>query len=340
MAEAAQRASKRTTLVIGKVEIEIGLFATRAKPGKLAEFTTAGPNGGQLRAQYLAQPVAPAADEPIEERPVHSDPLADDPRVAPPMQDPGPDRGHEAHDAMAEALGATVDSMRGPGPDVPATVHGEYGRHLVEEGTGQLVEPEQVRKGVRLADGSFIDCTDALEQIVEDTKLERIEVAYFIDAARVPRLWVQDAQYIGATGPKAPRSLRLIYEALKAERRAAIVKYTMRSRQTLAAIVAVDKTLVMFELAWMEDIREVPAAARRMLEADVDEAMVSTARELVTAMSREPKAITEMRDEALARREDLYLGAVAGNQPPVKPPKTKAADEDLMAALEASLAAS
>lgn len=357
MAKATTRALSLTTLVIGKVEVPIALFTTVAKPGKLSEFATAGPNGGVLKAQSVARavPVAEARDE-TPDVPVHSsDPLADDGadgiREAMNREENAPD----AQSAARETLAADGDALTAVGRDVKpagpfegwaeqpkamiAAVDGEYGRELVEEGTGVVVLPQDVRRGVRLEDGSFIDCTDQLADIDEKTRLERMEVVSFVDVTQIPRARVSGAYYIGADHEHAPRALRMLFEGLKVTRRGAVVKLTKRSRQSLGVIAPFGGCLLLYELVWAENFREAPGRAKSIQKASVSEQEVRAVCELIGAMSAKVGSLDELRDDAIALREDLQIAAFAGNVAPiVRAPKPDAAD-DLMAQLAASLEA-
>jgi hypothetical protein len=292
MAKATTKASVLTTLKVSKVEIAIGLFTTVAKPGKLESFDTAGPNGGVLKAQAVAKatPVSEAVDMP--DVPVSSDPLGD----------------------------APVEMLEAPAVEAsPVEVAGQYGRDLVEEGSGVIVPPNEIRKGVRLEDGKFVDCTRQLEEITEQTKLDGVEVIAFVDVTHIPRSRVSGAQYVGAGDEKAPYALRLLFEGLKATRRGAVVKLTKSSRQTLGVIAVARNTLVLFELVYSENFREPPARALAMHKVQVGQAQVDSLKLLIEQMGDSPAVLDEQRDDAVALREDLKRRALAGDIKPMKP---------------------
>lgn len=365
MATATTKATSLTTLVIGKVEVAVGLFSTVAKSKAITEFTTAGPNGGVLEARALARPVPVDATVEQPDEPVHSDPLADEPSPDfadvlaneddPPLNREGvaallAERGEarrqhdDARDEQDAAIAGTEAAKDFTTEDVMAatTVAGEYGRELVEQGTGEVVLPQNVRRGIRHEDGSFVDLTDQLADIDERTKLERIEVlpGGFVDVTQIPRAAVRGCYYIGSANERAPKPLRLLYEGLKAERRAAVVKLTKKSRQSLGAIGWYGKSLMLYELVWQEDFREPPARAAGIQKAEVTEQEVDTVRELIRAWSGPASIIGELRDDAIALREDLLAkalagdieGAVVSNVPAVPEP-------DVLAQIEATLAA-
>jgi non-homologous end joining protein Ku len=319
MAEAAKRATANTTLVIERVEVPIGLYTTSAKPGKLTEFTTAGPNGGVLETEAAAAVKPLSNDEPMESS-VQGDPLADDP-------------GSDAPPVSEEPAAAA------PAPTVP----GEFKRYLIEQGTGERVEPAQVRRGVRLEDGSFVDCTPQLRLIEEETKLETMEVVGFIDVGQVERARIESSYYIGASVAASAKPLKLIYEALRIKRRAAVVRWTSRARQSLGVLVAHGNTgtLVALKLVWAEDWREAPAKAVSVSRAQVETDEVRMACDLVDALAcKAADTLDTFRDEAIVMREELYAQALAGEVEavPEPAPAPEGQDVGLMAAIEASLA--
>jgi Ku protein len=294
MAEAAKRATVLTKLVIGKVEVGVGLFTTKDKPSKLAEFDSAGPNGGVLAFEDKARAKALSSEEPMEEivAPGASDPLA---------SDPGPELPAVSQDVGPE--------------NAAALVPGEFTRVLVEQGSGEIVEREDVRKGVRLEDGSFIDCTANLKQIEQQTKLEQMEVVAFIDVAQIDRTRVEASYFIGAQEAEDAKPLRLIYEAMKLKRRVAVVKWSSKSRQSLGVLAAHgrSKTLMLLKLTWAEDVREAPAKALSIQAAGVSREEIDMAARLIEAMGDTPQALDELRDDAIVLREELRAEAEAGN---------------------------
>lgn len=314
MADAAKRATTKTTLVVGKVEVGVGLFTTREKPADVAQFDTAGPNGGVLVTEDAARPKPLSSEEPMEERVEASDPLA--------VNDPG-------SEAPPVEEGST-DSL----------VPGEIKRVLVEAGTGQAVDREEIRKGIRHEDGSFTDLTGHLLAIEAETKLERMEVVAFIDVAQVDRARVEASYFIGANEAKDAKALRLIYEAMKLKRRVAVVKWSSKSRQSLGVLSAHGRTgtLMVLKLTWAEDFRPAPAKALSIGRANVSGVEIDMAAQLIDAMGATVESLDELRDDAIVLREELREKAARGLVEPMEPPAVEEAIE-LEDAFEASLAA-
>lgn len=328
MADPAKKSTANTELFIGTLKAPIGLFGTNAKPDKTQEFDTAGPNGGVLKYEQrgvetpMDEQTETAPDAPVRDA-LTGDAIAKDPGSdAPPIEEAFPP-------AAAASNGA-------------ALVEGEFRQVLVEEGTGEVVEPEDVRKGVRLEDGRFIDCTDQLAAIVNRTKLDRMEVVATIDATQIRRERVTGSYYIGAQDPKATPVLRLLFESLKTRREVAVVKYTTRSRQQLGVIAPHAKTgtLVLLSLVWSEDWRAAPAKATAIAKVSVTDRQVGVMSQILAAMHDTVDVLDTLRDDAIKLREELKVRAEAGEMAEVVEPLPAPVEaQDVEAQLEASLAA-
>lgn len=351
----ARSASVRTTLAIESIEIPVGLFRAVAEPGGLLEFETAGPNGGPLRYQQRAV-TARSDEETLEAAAAQDlDELArgvDNLRADPLADDPGPQRETEATAAIG-GVGAS------PAVAVGESTMGEFRQVLVEqvEGKSEDAWPEitrdEVRRGVRVGDGGrFVDCTEQLAAIEERTRMERMEVVAFIDVGQVPRERVLASYYVAPSEPEGKRALRLLYEAMRSTRRAAVAKWTTRTRQACGVVVPFEHRasrqvgLMVLKLAWAEDVRAMPPTASLndvMVADSIDghSRMLGAAEELVRAWSDRRLALDELRDDAIALREELMARVVAGEMDPqvVGPEPEAEPMSDLQAALEASVEA-
>lgn len=136
----------------------------------------------------------------------------------------------------SEPAAATVsDSPLGDGTE--AVVQSQRPEEFVEEDTGVLVAAEDVRRGVRLEDGSFVDLEDQIEEIDRATKLEEMRIVGFVRAEQIERHRVLGSYYLAPDGEGAPTVVRLLFEALRAQKRVGVARLTKRSAQTLVALV-------------------------------------------------------------------------------------------------------
>lgn len=307
------RASSTTTLKFGLVEAEVGLYKTTGDPKGVAKFETASPEGGILRTEKRAVETAPA-DTPQGVSPlaVAVEPKTDEDRAEPIPSD------------VAERQTKAYEEL--------TTAPGEYRNVLIEEGTGEVVEPEEVRKGLRDADGNFTDLTDYLASIEQRTQLEQMEVVKFIDVGQVPRDRVMASYYIGSADVGAPRVLRLLSEAMQRKRRVALVKWTKSTRQAFGVVVRDGRrnVLTLLQLAWAENVREPNAKCNALQQAEVSEQEVDAACSLIEAMQDTWEAADELRDNAIVMREELIEAVEDGTLKTFKlPPAKPEAGEDV-----------
>lgn len=315
----------KSVLVFGRA-VPVQLYSTVTGAKKVADFETAGPNGGKLRRQDKAV----AAEEPPEN--AGPTPIVED-APEPEPEAPEPEDTDSREQAFADAEERAMAGMR--------SEPGEYRSVLVEEGTGIEVEAADVRRGVRLADGTFVDCTERLAAIEEHTRIERMEVIGTVDATRLPTARVKASHYVTANGEDAPETLRLLFEAIRATRRMAVVKWTQKTRQKEGVIVArpsMGGALVLLELAWAEDFRAPGPRQLAHMQAEVTRSEVDAARDLMNALADSPELLNELRDDAIELREELKRAALDGKvDSVVTPPSVASANRSLVDALAASV---
>jgi DNA end-binding protein Ku len=290
------------------VSCPVSLYKTTTDE-KNPTWDTAGPNGGVLHQEAVG-----VIEEAAEEKDS-------------PMEDPGSD---------APPVSAEEAFARAAEQPAIATVT----RALFEEGTGQQVEPDEVRRGIRGEDGSFVDLTDGLEAIKERCKLEEMKVVDFIRVEEVRRERVVGSYYVAPDGPGAPKVVRLLHEAMRETKRVAVVKFTKRTKQSLGVLVPhpASKSLVLIEMAWAEDCRELPDRVQVPGQVDVAADEVAVAVELVQAMAgKRADSLDILTDDARDMRRDLIARAERGEvfEPPTRIEAQP--DADLLDALRASM---
>lgn len=262
-----------------KTVLELGLVKApivlikTTEEPKDASWETAGPSGGALRKREVAAE-APPAETP------RLDPLA-----------------------MTGLFEAS------PAPSVPGKVSSE----LVEDGTGQVVSKDEIRRGIRAEDGTFIDLTERLNQITEMTMLEAMRIVAFIRVEQVPRDRIVGSYWVAPEDAAGGKVLRLLYEAMKNAHRVAVVRWTKRTRQSLGVIVAHRSGAVMvLEVEWASFFRAPDARILAPLQAEVSQAEVDAATGLILAMADSRIALDELEDEAIVLRRELLAAAREG----------------------------
>lgn len=284
--QVAVRASSTTELAFGLLRApEIKLFKTTGDETELAKFDgRAGPRGGRLETRY---------------RPVEG---ADVAIPAPPVAGRVDIEMHAPEWARRPPVAEV--------PTEPFTVEVVDGKPETE------VTSEDVRRGLWV-DGKFVDCTEQLDVIEEETKLERMWVESFIPARNVPRHWITASYYVAPSDRYGLHVLGLLYAAVRAKDRAAIVRWTAKTRQSLGVLRATPDGLVVHKVVWGEQVREVPESAKQVVEQALvaSEAEVAATMALVREMSEPGRdVLDELRDPAVFLREQLREAALEGRQ--------------------------
>jgi non-homologous end joining protein Ku len=303
-----ERASIRTTLAFGTVRKPVALFKAWGDPPDLPEFVQAGPTGGKLH-RY------PVGDTELY-RSAATEWRTDDPVT------PGADA---FGDAVATQEAAPVETQ------------------LIEEGSGEVVE--EPRRGIRMADGAFVDLTDQLREIEDATRLDEMEIIGFVGDSAVQRHRVKAAYYVGTDGQGSMQALRYLHAGMRAAGRCAVAKVTKKTRQSLMVLVpytTIDgNVLIALDLHWSEEWRQAPIRAQ-LDSAPVMPEGVAAATELVRAMAVSPHVVAEAEDDAVRLRRDLVMHAAEGSLahwPGVRRRAEPSEEETVEQALRESVAA-
>lgn len=318
-----EKMSVRTSLAWEGLTAEVGLIKTTGKGEDAPEFVKAGPHG---------KPLERAA-------------VKDGKRMKLEKTEAG-----EKVDGVLGALTSSVERIQGkPGTvqedkDDPLSVPAmaklppvenppqEVEVGIVEVGYDEELREEDVRRGfvVPGEDGPrFYDVTEQLASIAEETKTEELRIAGFIRRERVPRIMVQGSYYLAAAGPGAPKVLRLLWLAMRDEGRAAVVKWTKRTRQALGVLTpAKDGSLVVLELAWPDELREPGERARFHINAEVTPGELAAARDLMRATAKSPELIAEQSDDRVRLESELVTAALMDDLEQFLVPEKPAVAED------------
>lgn len=306
MAKTVDRISLRTTILWGRVKAPVALFKTTGE-SKEKDFERAGPNG---------KPIVPFAKWNAEKEAEKSATFAEtlaaapDPLAAAPAEPLAPKQETHFEPKTAEELESDPETAR-----AQAIAYAELmGTLWVEEGTEELVLPDEIRRGVRLEDGEFVDVTDQLARIDEETQLEEMRIISFIRIEQVPRARITRSYYLGHDAPGSSKLLKALYVGMKQTGRAAVVKWTKTSRQALG-ILRVDPkrdALVVLEVEWAGNWREPGDRVTQFQNAVLTDEEARAAELLVHAMADSVASLDELADDARALREELLVHAITG----------------------------
>lgn len=326
MGKQVERVSTRTVLNLGFVEAPVGLFKTTGD-SSLPTWDKAAPDGSAVLREQRTREVAPELDPDAPPVPVLV------PDVEAEVEEMR--RTVAAHEEGAELMRRRIAELQ------PAAPVEETYQAIVHAETGEELEEADVRKGVRLEDGSFVDLTDELAKVDAQVAKDEMRVVSFIRVEQVPRARILGSYYLGSDGPGSPKVLRLLYEGMRRTHRVAVVKWTKTSRQALGVIAPLPRlngALGVIELAWEEDWREPSPRCLTHLQAQVTTGELEAAEDFIRAMADSVASLEEVQDDRRVLYRQLKEAALAGDRPVVEDvPEAAPEGTDLETALRLSV---
>jgi len=210
----------------------------------------------------------------------------------------------------------------------------------VDSSTGEEVAYEDIVKGYELSPDRYVmidpDELDALDPKATHT----IDIEEFVDLAEIDPIYYDHNYYLAPTAGGA-KAYRLLLDAMRESGKVAVGRFVLRSKQQLCALRPVGDALALTTMLFGDEVLapdrldELDAIA----EAEASERELRMAQQLIESLSAdfEPE---KFRDEYRERVLELIERKAAGEEIAAPPQAEEpAAAPDLMAALEASLAA-
>jgi non-homologous end joining protein Ku len=341
MSDAVSRKSGTTILSIGSVRTPIALYKIIGDAGKARQWELANAAG-----EPFTPPVPGTATGALPESSGGiSSPLGDSPQEAQGLADSvettlNPD-GEKAEPQVPDPVFKKDDEVflvDGTKWIVMSNSHvaadgdspGYWQYALSEDGTAVNAYDEnpvpemaiyarspQPRKGIRKADGVFVDLTDEIEEVAERSTLEEMRVVSFIDVRHVPRERIIGSYYLAGDdlqGLLPPtRLLAVLMRAMRASSKVAVVRFSKRVGQTLGVLTPQrNGALLLLELAYSAQERSPNPRCLAHAKVEPREGEVEGALELIESMAGKRDSLDGIRDARLVMEDELIARAEAG----------------------------
>jgi len=221
------------------------------------------------------------------------------------------------------------------------------GYQRYNKSTGKVVDWNDVVKGYEYEKGEYVVLTDEDFRRANVEASRTIDIQTFVDRDAIAPYYF-DTPYFLVPDKNGERVYALLREALEQSKKLAVATFVLRSRQHVAALMPVDKIIVLNTLRYSEEIQPHPqvAAAVEKKTGSASSRELSMALKLVDEMSEKwkPEAFTDTYREDLMKRIEQKVKA--GQTHTLTEPETEAAGRpsgggkvvDLMSLLEKSLA--
>jgi DNA end-binding protein Ku len=210
----------------------------------------------------------------------------------------------------------------------------------VDPTTDEEVPYEDIVKGYEITPDRYVVITDEELDALDPKATRTIDIEEFVDQAGIDPIYYDHSYYLAPTAGGA-KAYRLLLDAMRDAGKVGIGRVVLRSKQQLAALRPSDDVLTLTTMLWGDEV----LSPDRLDELEAVEDAPATDRELkmaeqlidsLSAAFEPSKFHDEYRERVLDLIERKAAGEEIAVQPEVEEP---AAVPDLMAALEASLAA-
>jgi DNA end-binding protein Ku len=204
---------------------------------------------------------------------------------------------------------------------------------------GEEVPYEDIVKGFEISPERYVVITPDELEALDPKKTRTIDIEDFVDLDEIDPLYYEHPYYL-APDTGASKAYKLLLAALKETNKVAIARVVIRSKEYLTAIRPAGDVLTMETMLFADELID-PDQIEELPDQDVEATPreVDMARQLIESLATDFDP-TRYRDEYRERVLELIEQKAQGHEIALQPePEAPTEVPDLMAALEASLAA-
>jgi DNA end-binding protein Ku len=210
----------------------------------------------------------------------------------------------------------------------------------VDSSTGEEVPFEEIVKGYELTPDKYVVIDPEELDALDPKATKTIDIEDFVDLEDIDPIFYDHSYYIAPT-PGGAKPYRLLLDAMREAGKVGIGRFVLRSKQQLVALRPTGNVLTLSTMLFGDEVLspdrldELDAVS----ESEASKRELAMAQQLIDSLSSEfdpSKYRDDYRERVLALIERKANGEEIAVQPEAEEPE---AAPDLMAALEASLAA-
>ncbi len=202
----------------------------------------------------------------------------------------------------------------------------------------EVIPRSETVRGYEWSKGKYVVVTEEDIDAVPLKTMRAIEIEMFVPASRESGAqFVKQAYYLEPEDVGA-KAFYLLKTVLADEGKSAICKIVLKDREQLAALNPFSSTMLLTTLHWPDEVRSMEELNLPEEQMEIKPAERKMAEQLVASMTGEFDA-DDYHDEYRAALMAVIEAKVAGEQPVAAAKAEPTKITDLMAALEASVAA-
>ncbi len=203
---------------------------------------------------------------------------------------------------------------------------------------GEEVPYEEIVKGYEITPEQYVVVTPEELEALDPKKTKTIDIEDFVDLADIDPLFYDHPYYV-LPDKAGAKPYKLLVQAMEESSKVAIARVVIRTKEQLVAIRPVNGILAMETMNFADEVID-PDKFDEKPDDDIDtaEREVEMARQLIDSLSTDFDA-SKYQDTYRERVLDLIEQKAQGKEIAVQPVEEPQPVPDLMAALEASVAA-
>jgi DNA end-binding protein Ku len=208
----------------------------------------------------------------------------------------------------------------------------------VSSETGEEVAYDKIIKGFEISPGSYVPITPEELDSLDPEATRSIDIEDFVELDEIDPIYY-DRPYYLVPEKGGAKAYALLVQAMKDSGKVGIARFVLRTKQYLAAIRPRDNVLVLETMLYADEVNDPDELDDIPIGVDVSDRELKMARQLIESLGSEFEP-ERYRDEYRERVLELIEKKAEGQEIVVETPTEEPARVvDLMAALEASLAA-
>jgi DNA end-binding protein Ku len=210
----------------------------------------------------------------------------------------------------------------------------------VDPTTGDEVPYEEIVKGYEITPDRYVLISNEELEALDPKATRTIDIEEFVDLAEIDPIYYDHSYYLAPAAGGA-KAYRLLVDAMREAEKVGIGRVVLRSKQQLCALRPTGEVLTLSTMLFGDEVLEPDRLDEldAVGEAEATKRELTMAQQLIDSLSADFEP-SKYHDEYRERVLDLIERKAAGEEIAVQPQAEEpAAAPDLMAALEASLAA-
>jgi DNA end-binding protein Ku len=212
----------------------------------------------------------------------------------------------------------------------------------VNPASGDEVPYEQIVKGYEISPDKYVTITPEELEALEPQKTRTIDIEEFVDLEQIDPIYYDHPYYL-APDKGAAKAYKLLLDAMREADKVAIARVVIRSKENLVALRSLDGAITLETMLFPDEVVD-PGSIEELASVDGDvkttKRELDMAKQLIESLSSDFDP-TGYSDEYRERVLDLIERKAAGETITIEAPEPERKEvPDLMAALEASIAAS